>query len=144
MAKERTEDSRYKSRYGGGFITDAQYLTECLCFLIARQQREDLCDNFWKNEPWKTVFRKQIPGAEKLLKEYPAEVILMMMRDSRCHKIKSFHARSLFNHILVQKMREYELKNKQEEHVVQEKPDVMQKPPKRGNSSSILSKLKGL
>ena len=132
------------SRYGGGYISSAQYITECLCFLIARQDKTELYDQFWKDEPWATIYKRQIPGASKLLKEYPAEVIIVMLRDKRCWKLRSLHAKSFFGHILAQKQREYDLKERAPS-ITTKKVDTMQKPPKRNNvGPSLISKLKGL
>ena len=145
MANQRTEKSPFKSRYGGGYISAAQYLTECLCYLIALQEKRELYDMFWKDDYWAKIYRRQIPGAIKLLKEYSAEAILEMMRDIKCRKIRSFHARSIFEHIVKDKQRALDLKQERGGDNTDECGDIMQKPkPRTTSSASIYSKLKGL
>ena len=109
MAKNRTNASRFPSNYGGGWISSAQYITECLCVLIAKRERTELFEHFWNKDPWKTIFRRQIALANKLLKQYPPEVILAVLRDQRCWKLRSFGANWLLKPLLIQKQREYDI-----------------------------------
>ena len=145
MATNRTDASRYPSRYGGGWVTHAQYLTECLCVLIAKQERQELFDKFWNEEPWKAIFRRQVPLANKLLKEYPIEVILDTLRDRRCWKIHSFGANFLLKPILTQKKREYDANAAQQSSVELEETSTVQKPRRMSTGKkSLFSKLKDL
>lgn len=142
MAKDRTDDSRFTSRYGGGYVTDAQYLTECLCFLIARQEKKQLYERFWMHPPWDHIFRNQIPAANALLTEFPANVILAMLRDRRCWKLKSLRARSIFNHVLREKMAEHLVKENAPK-VIMEKTETVQQPRQRiGGKKSLIALLK--
>ena len=50
MGKKRTNKSTFKSIYSDSFVTPAQYLTEALCFLVARQSGKDLADKFWEED----------------------------------------------------------------------------------------------
>lgn len=145
MAQNRSEDSRYPSNYGGGWVTPAQYLTECLCVLIAKNEKTGLLDNFWNQEPWTTIFRRQVPLAVKLLKEYPAEVILAAMRDRRCWKMRSFGARFMLDPLLKQKDRERKAKEAQQSGTTMTKTSTVQKPQRiRRGKKSLYSKLKDL
>lgn len=110
MSKNRTEKSRYPSRYGGGWISPAQYIVECLCFLIARQEKKELRDKFWNDKSWNVLFRNQISAANKLLEKYPAEVILDTLRDRRCWKLRSLRANFLLGPILEEKKKIYDRK----------------------------------
>jgi hypothetical protein len=108
MAKNRSNASRFPSRYGGGWVSQAQYVTECLCVLIAKHERQELFDQFWNKEPWKAIFRRQVPLAIALLKKHHVEVVLATLRDRRCWKIRSFGAKWLLKPLLAQKQREYD------------------------------------
>jgi len=142
MAKDRSEQSRYPSRYGGGWVSAAQYITECLCFLIARQQKKQLGERFWMQPYWAKVFREQIPAATTLLEEYLPEVVLGMLRDKRCWKIRSLRARSLFNHILQEKAAAQAVKDAAPV-VVMEKTETVQKGRQRtSGKKSILTLLR--
>lgn len=134
MPENRTEKSRFTSRYGGGFISEAQYITECLCFLIARQEKKQLCERFWQYAPWDHIFRNQIPAANALLAEYPASVIIAMLRDKRCWKLKSLRARSLFNHILREKMNEYTVKENAPKALMEKTETVQASRQRKGKS----------
>ena len=137
MAKQRSEKSSFPSRYDGGWVSPAQYLVECLCVLIAKCEKKNLQSNFWNNEPWKAVFRRQVPLAVKLLKEYPAKVILAAMRDRRCWKMRSFGARFMLDPLLKEKMREHKAQESQQSGEIMEKTSTVQKPQrvKRGKKS---------
>lgn len=128
MARERTETSRYPSNYGGGWITEAQYLTECLCVLIAKQEGKGLEDRFWQREPWTHIFRRQVPLALALLKDYPAKVVLNALRNRRCWKIRSFGAKWLLEPLLKEYKRTYDAETMQQSDRVMERTSTTQAP----------------
>lgn len=143
MAKDRTEKSRFPSNYGGGWVSKSQYLTECLCVLIAKRERTELFDQFWNREPWKAIFRRQVPLAIKLLKKHPPEVVLAALRDRRCWKITSFGANWLLKPLLTQKQREYDVRLTKQPTTELTETSTVQKP--RRNTSgkkSLLELLK--
>lgn len=143
MAKERTEKSKYPSRYGGGWVSQAQYITECLCYLIAKNEKKELKDNFWKNDYWNRIFKTQIPAANQLLKTYPIEVILAALRDKRCWKLKSLRAAWCLEPILKEKKIEYDRKEKNIKTM--EKTPTDKKPrSKQKNKKTTLNKLRNL
>ena len=143
MAKQRSEKSRYPSQYGGGWVSAAQYLTECLCVLIAKQGKKELLDNFWNEKQWTAIFRRQAGLAAKLLKIHPPEVILNALRDRRCWKIRSFGANWLIGPLLAEKQRAYDATVAQQSDTVMTKTSTVQKPQRipRG-SKSLFSQLK--
>jgi len=128
VAKDRSQASRFPSRYGGGWVSPSQYITECLCVLIAKHERTELFDRFWLQEPWKAIFRRQAPLAIKLLKKHPAEVILATLRDRRCWKIHSFGANYLLKPLLTQKQREYDAQKSQQTDTEFVNTSTVQKP----------------
>lgn len=140
MAKTRTEHSRFPSRYGGGNVTAAQYITECLCWLIARQDKKVLVDQFWKHAPWDHIFRNQIPAANALIQEYHPNVVIAMLRDKRCWKLRSLRARSIFEHVLREKAAEQLVKDSAPV-VLMEKTETVQQPRKRVTTRKSLMTL---
>lgn len=91
MAKERTEASTYPSRYGGGHVTIAQYITEYLCENIARSRKMELPLKFWENEDWAKFFRTQIILLnQKLMVKYHPRAIVKALKDRRCKRVNSF------------------------------------------------------
>ncbi len=80
MAKKQTAQSAYESKYGGGFISGAQYLAEQMCERVAQKERTPLYPRFWQAETWKMLYLMQIRAANKLLNVYPVEVVLKALR----------------------------------------------------------------
>lgn len=130
MAQDRTQASRFPSRWGGGWISPSQYITECLCVLIARQRKVELSDQFWQREPWNKIFRTQIPAAITLLKEYSPETVIATLRDQRCRKLQSLRARWLLDPILKEKAAEQKVKDTAP-IVTMEKTETIQRPTQR-------------
>jgi len=144
MAKNRTNKSTFKSIYGNGFVTPAQYLTEALCFLVARQRGINLPDRFWESEEWAKFFRHQVTLANRLLKKYDIDAILKALKDRRIkNKIRSLGA----NFMLVPVVEEYQKEiNYQKSKPIKETPKhkTTIRPSKKVGKKSIVSKLKDL
>jgi len=142
---KKTNKCRFKSRYDGGFLSSSQYIMEIFCEIIAKQQKKELPENFWKIEPWAKIFKQQIPAAVALLNKYPVEVVSATIKDNRiCNKINSLRANWLIDPILQEKYREWQIKNKKVEEE-RTKTSTVKKP--RGglnNSKSLLEQLKEL
>jgi hypothetical protein len=138
MAKQRTDTSRYPSNYGGGWISESQYLTECLCVLIAKQEGKGLEDRFWQKEPWTRIFRRQVPLVLALLKEYPSKVILNALRDRRCWKIRSFGAKWLLEPLLKQYKRTYDAEIMQQSNKIMTRTSTTQTPRRSPNKKKSL------
>lgn len=143
MAKNRTQASGFPSNYGGGWVTPAQYITECLCVLIAKRERKELEDQFWNREPWTKVFRYQVGLANKLLKSHPPEVILAALRDRRCWKIQSFGANWLLKPLLIEKQREHDaVQAQQSQESSMTETSTVQKPRRVQKGKSLFASLK--
>ena len=144
MAKNRTNKSTFKSIYGNGFVTPAQYLTEALCFLVARQKGIDLTDQFWNDQDWRKFFRHQVTMAYKLLKDYDIQAILKALKDRRVkNKIKSLGARFMLDPIIREYQKEIDhQKSKPIQETPKKPPNI--KPKKKTGSKSIISRLKDL
>lgn len=92
MASQRTERSPYPSRFGGGWLTAAQYLAENMCDRIARRDRIVLRDRFWTSGRWERSFRLQITHANRLLGRFSVEAILAGLRTTEGRRIYSLGA----------------------------------------------------
>jgi len=144
MAKIYSKESNFESNYGGGFISDAQYITECLCVLRAKKDKLPLGHKFWQQPYWSKFYRVQIPAANKLLNQYPAVVIINALRDRRCWKIESLRAKWLLEPLLKEKMLEYEAQKKTTLKTTMDKTSTVQKPRQKSGKQSILNKLREL
>lgn len=80
MAKLRTDDSRYESKYGGGYVSPAQYIAEMVCERIAKKNKKDLPIKFWSTAAWKRSFLTNVLAANSLLKLYQPKAIIAALR----------------------------------------------------------------
>ncbi len=91
---------KFKSLYSNSQVTAAQYITEYLCYLISKNDKKELPDQFWKEKYWATFFRRQVGLANKILKEYDVEAVIFSLKDRRLRRIKSFGAKFMLDPIL--------------------------------------------
>jgi hypothetical protein len=140
MAKKRSEKSNFQSNYGGGNISPAQYITEQICAKIAKKKGSELPPKFWVLPAWEKYFRQQIPAANKLLKKYPYQVIVVALRDKRMWWLESLRAKQ-FLPILDEYLLIEQSKPQPEEDIVEETTQIAKPLPSK---SGIASKLKGL
>lgn len=92
MAEKRSTRSNFPSRYGGGWISAAQYVVEFQCEKKAKAEKRELFSLFWKHEEWAKYFRNQIAAANTLLKKYTVYEILAALKDKRAWKTTSLRA----------------------------------------------------
>ena len=145
MPEKRSDKSRFQSRFGCGFISDSQYITEMLCILIAEQEKKSLYDFFWKQPPWDKIFRTQVVAAGNLLKKWDISVVVAALKDYRCNKIRSFRANWLLEPILREKQAIINNKEAVAETVIIEKSSTTELPRKPiTQNQSLLAKLRGL
>lgn len=91
MAKQRSEKSCYPSRYGGGSVTIAQYITEYLCENIAKANKKDLPTQFWEQEEWAKFFKAQIILLNRMILPYiHPRAVVKALKDWRCNHVTSF------------------------------------------------------
>lgn len=91
MAKQRSRKSVYLSRYDGGYVTIAQYITEYLCENIVRSRGTELPPKFWENEDWAKFFRTQITLLNRqILPYYHPRSVVKALKDYRCKRVNSF------------------------------------------------------
>ena len=92
MAKERSDNSKYQSRHGGGWITPAQFLAELMCERFAKKNGQDIPPKFWYKDPWKKEFFKQLSIANRLLEKYDPAIVSKALRSPEGKKIVSLGA----------------------------------------------------
>lgn len=84
LAKSRGNEPGKKtqrlSRFGGGWISDGQYLAEGMCVRVALSKGKTLPLRFWEHADWKNFFLMQLRFANALLKEFAAEAIINALR----------------------------------------------------------------
>jgi hypothetical protein len=105
----RSDKRRFESRFGGNYITSAQYVVEQLCVSVAHQNKSDLPDKFWQLPEWEKFFKWQIKYAVMILKYYDASAIVAAMRDKRlAGKIRSLSPQAAWSYKAV--FQEYQKK----------------------------------
>ena len=82
MAVNESEESRYQSSYGGGWVSAAQRIAEIMCERQAKSKKVDLPPKFWNLPTWKRSFMQQILAANSLLKVYKPKSILFCNIDT--------------------------------------------------------------
>ncbi len=109
MAKERSEKSKYPSRYSPqGWVTAAQWLVEYLCEKKAKLDKKDLPTQFWQIPEWASFYRSQIHTANKLIKEYGEQVVIAAAKDQRASWMYSLRTPK-FKAILLETRRNFVL-----------------------------------
>lgn len=88
MAKKRSKDSPFPSRYSpGGWVTPAQYIIECVCENAAQHSNRDLPVRFWKNEEWQKFFVSQTRAVKRLLSKYSYSAILNVVKKKKLRSL---------------------------------------------------------
>lgn len=84
MAKQRTEKSKYPSRYSPqGFVTAAQYVVELCCEKKARKEKKDLPTQFWQLPEWQKFYKSQVNSANKLVKQYGELAVIAALKNPK-------------------------------------------------------------
>jgi hypothetical protein len=102
MAAKETEHSRYKSKFGGGFITAAQFLAEMMCERVEGRKGKHLRWKFWDLPAWKKRYLAQVLQAQRLLKEYDASAIFRALRTREGKVVYSLSAKFLLPMIVAE------------------------------------------
>lgn len=121
MAKERSEASKYLSKYGEPgealWVSANQILAEKMMARQAQKDGEKLPPRFWQNKTWQKRFVLQSTHASKLLKDFPCEVILEAIDHWRLKNVYSLGLRSAIDPICQEIMdRKTKLNTLQEQH----------------------------
>lgn len=139
MAQRLTVNSKYESRYGGGWVTAAQFLAEVMCERTAKKDKLEITPKFWNTVRWAGVFLKQLAHANKLLSIYDPSVVSAALRTREGKNIYSLGAPWLINILKIEKnnVKKIELAN------TKEAKDLSIRLPFNG-SKSLISKIKDL
>lgn len=92
MARQKSEKSRWASRYGGGWIADAPFLAELMVERVAKKDRRSLPPRFWDEKEWGPLFKRQLRFAQGLLRLYGVNVILRVLDGARGKSVYSLGA----------------------------------------------------
>ena len=141
MSKNRTEKSKYPSRYSpDGWVSAPQYITEFVCEKKARKDNKELPIKFWEIAECRIYFRYQITLANKLLKDFPEEAIIAALKDNRCWK--TYSLRSPFLHSIIKEKEALIQERESVDYNVVKSEEVKYKT--NNNKKSIISKLREL
>lgn len=100
MAQEQSAASPHKSRFGGGWLTPAQFLAEGMVARKARKEGTDLPLKFWEKERWKRDFLLQLRHAHSLLKVYSHEAIVAALRTRKGSTVYSLGAQFILDPLI--------------------------------------------
>jgi hypothetical protein len=121
MAKQPSDASRYQSRYGGGWITAAQWIAELMCERQAKKDGRGLVMKFWLQPQWKKPFAMQLRLANGLMKIYQPAAISRALRSPRGRGAYSLAAGWL-DELFAQEQAELDRKQAQAEEARAEPP----------------------
>ena len=142
MAKNRTEKSRYPSRYSPeGWVSASQYITELICEKKARVDKKELPIKFWEIKDWCKYYKYQITLANKLIKSHGEDVVIAALKDNRCWSTYSLRAPRL-KEVIGEKEKEKVERTQNTEYNIKDSEEVRHKT--NNNQKSIISKLRDL
>jgi len=145
VANERSEKSRYPSRYSPQkWVTAAQYVVEPCCEKKAKQEKKDLPIQFWNLKEWSAFYRGQIASANKLIKKHGEEAVIAALKSPKAAWMWSLRAPA-FESLVLQERRNLALKPKtQEPPKSYDSIDINAKPRENFPSAYLADKLKDL
>jgi len=144
MAKQRSDKSRYQSRYSPqGYVHAAQYIAELICEKKAVADKTgELPLKFWELPDWKKFYQYQVVLANRLMKAHGEHAIISALRDNRTWKTWSLRSPWLVK-VIEEYVEKAELSRKIAEEV---EYDFSEKKTFDSNNKkkSVISKLKDL
>lgn len=143
MAKERSEKSRWPSRYSpGGWVTGAQYIIELLCERQARKKNRDLPVRFWTLPAWQKEFASQTRATNRLIKKYSEKAIINAIKERHIWSLRPKWVEQVIQaeQKKIDKKKEYEEKIKKRAPK-EDKPVVVPNNNKRRRAPSRFKKL---
>ncbi len=144
MAKERTEKSKYPSRYSpGGFVTAAQWIVEYLCEKKAKNEGKELPTQFWKLPVWAKFFRSQIHTANQLVKKHGEEAVIAAIKNPKFSWAYSLRAPGL-DAVILEERRTLLLKQPKGPSENYDSIDVNAKPQQDFSSAYLGDRLRDL
>lgn len=144
MPTNRSDKSRFASRYGGGWVTQVQYLAEAMCGRMAAKDRQSLPMKFWGDKKWKKPFLTQMHFARKALNKFSIHAIMRAMRTDRGRQAYSLGAPFLVS-LIEQAQKELDLLARNQVEPPAEIPSTTQAPrPSFAAKPSVLNRLRGI
>lgn len=149
MAREKSEKSPYKSRFGAGYISAAQWLAENMCDRFARSQGTNLPSKFWAQPYWLKKFKLQLKHANTLLQKYDVSLILFALRHPDAKKVYSLGLTSVLIPLMEMEKKKVERSSTlQGSSSIEIKPISIQEQPRKPfvskDRNNILKKLREL
>jgi hypothetical protein len=92
MPDHPTEKCRFKSAFGGGYVSAQQFLAESMCRRKAAKDGKELPQRFWELLVWNREFALQARHAAGLLKLYSYDAIVRALRSTKGKNIFSLGA----------------------------------------------------
>lgn len=84
MAKQRTEKSKYPSKYSpNNWVTGPQYILELVCERKAIREETDLPIKFWNLPEWANYYKSQLRVCHRLVKKYNEKAIINMLTEKK-------------------------------------------------------------
>jgi hypothetical protein len=130
-------DPTYKSKYTDKLITPAQLITDRLMENIAKKENKILPIAYWELEEYKKAYVRHIVGANRLLKKYPQDAILLALSDPAAKWIFYFENPKLKP--LIEK--HVRLNKEKESGAIAPKVDITKKPRQQVGKSGLLENL---
>lgn len=90
-----------ESKYGGGLITNAQYLAEIVTARYVYKHLNCVPDKFWQETEWKKHYKTQIIAANGLLKIYSIESILDVINSNKYSWSYSLNIKSIKDELAI-------------------------------------------
>jgi hypothetical protein len=144
MAKERTEKSKYPSRYSlNGWVTAAQWIVEFISEKKAKQEKKELPVQFWKLPEWNKFYRSQIHTANALVKKHGELAVIAALKHKDSWWMHSLRAPG-FDAIILQERRNLLAKAPKEPTENYDSIDTTAKPPVDFSSAKLADKLRDL
>jgi len=115
MAKQRTEKSKYISKYSEPgnpeYLDDNKYLIEIILERVAIRDGKKLPILYWKKKEWLREFLAQLKHAKYLLDKYELKAVLWALNHRRCKKIYSLGLKSVIEPLCVEGQKVVSSKN---------------------------------
>lgn len=88
---EASSACSFPSRYGGGYITASNYITEVMCERLALKDGVgSLPHKFWNTPKWKKIYFQQLLIANSFLKMYsPTAILNTLRRNPKCYSLRA-------------------------------------------------------
>jgi len=155
VAQEQSAASPHRSRFGGGWLSNGQFLAEGMVARKARYEKTELPLKFWEQERWKRDFLLQLRHANSLLKVYSFAAIIAALKSKKGANLFSLGAQFILDPLVRTEQERLDRRENAAEAKAQAdpkpelppataEPPVTEQPRPAFVRPNALSKLKGL